>query len=110
MKKLLLAAALIGSIATAAIATSGPVAARDAFNFSFNVGDVRFAYSDGYWDNGHRWHNWRNTREAREYRARFGEHWNNVRHTRARNMGWNDSDRDGVPNRLDNHPNNPRRD
>jgi hypothetical protein len=103
-------------------ATAAPVLARDAVSFSFNIGDVRMGYSDGYWDNQHRWHNWRSSREAREFRRLHSDRYVNERHTRLRNAGWRDEDRDGIPNRFDrdrdndgvpnrydNHPDNSRR-
>ncbi len=127
MKKLTLIAATVGSLAGASL-TTVPAVAREAFSFSFNTGDVAFAYSDGYWDNNRQWHGWRNAREAREYRAHYAKQYRNTRHTRERNQGWRgDQDRDGVPNsrdrdrdgvsnnrddrpnNRDDRPNNPRR-
>jgi hypothetical protein len=69
----------------------------DDFAFSFNTGDVAFAYTDGYWDNNHVWHRWHNQREMREYRTRYHDHWHAWRHNRDRDHGWHD-DRD-----WDNH-------
>ena len=112
MKKLLMAAAVIGTFATASLVSvtaSAPAFAADAFSFSFDTGAVRFGYSDGYWDNDHHFHKWRNAREAREFRARFGDRYQALKHTRAKNAGWRDDDHDGVPNRADNHPENPYR-
>jgi hypothetical protein len=88
---------------------STPAVAREAFSFSFDTGNVAFAYSDGYWDHDHHWHKWRNAREGREYRARFSDHYDNHRHTHMPNKGWRDNDHDGVPNRFDDRPNNPYR-
>jgi len=104
MKKLLMAAAVIGSFATItaiAVAPMAPAMAREAFSFSFDTGAVRFAYSDGYYDHDRRWHSWRNAREAREFRARFSDRYDNRRRDRLPNRGWRDQDRDGVPNRYD---------
>lgn len=73
------------------------------YQFSFDLGAVAFAYSDGYWDRSHKWHAWRNAREGREY-ARYNPRnvYSASRHTRERNMGWRgDEDRDGIPNRVD---------
>ena len=58
---------------------------------TFNFGNVAFAFSDGYWDSSHRWHTWRNQSEMRRYRASQDNHFNNVRHTRAPNRGWQDN-------------------
>lgn len=123
MKKLLLAAAMATGV-TFAMAGAAPAAyAQESFRFSFDTGNVAFAYSDGYWDHDRRWHKWRNAREAREYRRRHAHNYSHWRHTRERNMGWRDMDRDGVPNRYDrdrdgdgvrnrrdDRPNNPYRD
>jgi hypothetical protein len=102
-KKLTLAAVLTGVMAgasmTAAVPT--PAVAGEAFSFSFNTGDVAFAYSDGYWDHNRKWHKWRSAREAREYRARYSNNYYHRKHTSERNNGWRDSDHDGVPNRFD---------
>ncbi len=109
MKKLLMAAAIVGTFASVSVitvATSAPAYA-DGFAFSFDTGAVRMGYRDGYWDNSHQWHKWRNEREAREFRTRFADHYNHVYHTRVHNAGWRDDDHDGVPNALDRHPENP---
>ena len=122
MKKLIMAAALFGAFATVSVGTALPAAA-DGFSFSFDTGDVAFAYSDGYWDRNRRWHKWRNAREAREYRNQYAHNYNSHRHDRDRKtMGWRDQDHDGIPNvvdrdkdgdgrpnRVDSNPNNPNR-
>lgn len=123
MKNLRIAVIAIGAMAGLNFATMAPAQAREAFTFSFDTGAVAFAYSDGYWDKNQQWHNWRNARESREYRARHAGNYKHARHTRERNKGWRgDQDHDGVPNRFDrdhdgdgvsnrrdDKPNNPRR-
>ena len=37
-------------------------------DFSVSLGNVVFAYNDGYYDSGRRWHDWRNDREREWYR------------------------------------------
>lgn len=101
---------ILGAVAAVGLSVALPAMAADAFRFSFDTGAVRMGYTDGYWDNSHQWHNWRNAREAREYRARYKDHYMASKHSRLKNGGWRDSDGDGVPNRSDDHPNNPRRD
>ncbi len=104
---------VIGAVAAVGLGMtlpSVPAVARDSVAFSFDIGNVRMAYSDGYWDNDHRWHPWRNPREHRMYRERYRDRYTHGRHHRYRNAGWRDADRDGVPNRFDDHPNNPYRD
>ncbi len=109
MKKLILAAAVVGAFATVSLTASMPAMA-EGFSFSFDTGNVAYAYSDGYWDSGHTWHKWRNAQEAREYRARFSDHYTAHAHTRDKNQGWRgDNDHDGVPNGVDRAPNDPHR-
>lgn len=100
MKKLTLIAALAAILSAGAMTAAAPAQAQ-GFAFSFNTGDVAFAYRDGYWDRSHRWHSWRSAREAREFRRAYGHLYRDMRHTRLRNMGWRDEDRDGIPNRFD---------
>jgi hypothetical protein len=57
-------------------------------DISFNVNDVAFGYQDGYWDHGHRWHQWRNDQEMRYYRNAPGNQYNDYRHDRDSNQGW----------------------
>ena len=84
------------------LATTAPTVAREALSFSFDAGNVAFAYTDGYWDRRHNFHKWRDAREAREYRARYSHNYKNSRHTREKNNGWRgDQDHDGVPNGID---------
>jgi hypothetical protein len=111
MKKLAIAA-IVGVIAaiTLSSCSSSPAPRGDAVHFSFDVGNVRLAYVDGYWDSNHRWHNWSNKREARDFRKHHRDRYVADRHTRYQNEGWRDSDNDGIPNRLDSHPNNRKRD
>ncbi|MGV8996180.1 MAG: hypothetical protein ACOH12_04460 [Parvibaculaceae bacterium] len=55
---------------------------------SLNLGNVAFAYQDGYWDHSHRWHQWRSKHEAREYRQKRGHHYHNWNHDRDKDHGW----------------------
>jgi hypothetical protein len=96
LKALLVATVLAG----ASLAGTSTIASAQPTGFSFRVGDVAFAYQNGYYDNSRRWHSWRNVRERDWYR-------NNYRRDYvARNY---DRDRDGVPNWADRRPNNPYR-
>src|SRR3954469_16457740 len=92
--------ALLGAVAAAGLSLSALPAAADAVRFSFDVGNVRAAYSDGYWDNDHHWHKWRNAREHRAFRESYHDRYVAERHSRYRNAGWRDSDHDGVPDRI----------
>ena len=100
MNKLTLAAVLAATLIGGTMTAAAPAQAQ-GFNFSFNTGDVAFAYSDGYWDRNRNWHSWRSSRELREFRRSHGHLYNNTRHTRVRNQGWRDQDGDGIPNRVD---------
>jgi hypothetical protein len=81
--------------------------------FSFRVGDIAFAYDDGYYDRAHRWHAWRHARERDWYRAHYTHSYRGWRHDRDHdgvpNRYDRDRDNDGVPNRYDRRPNNPYR-
>ena len=61
---------------------------RSTNTISINFGDIAFGYSDGYWDNGHRWHAWRNDADARAYRNHHGSNYHGWHHDRDRNNGW----------------------
>jgi hypothetical protein len=74
-----------------------------------------FVWTPGYWRwNGHR-HVWVN---GKYVRARHGYYWREPTWAQLENGRWRmergrwergDRDHDGVPNRLDEHPNNPNR-
>jgi len=109
MKNYLAVIAAFGAVVGVTAATLPAANAADLFSFSFNTGNVAFAYSDGYWDHSHQWHTWRNAREAREYRTRYAATYKNSRHTHEANNGWKDDDHDGVRNRDDHAPHDPHR-
>jgi hypothetical protein len=100
MKKFAIAALAVTLSLGTMTAISAPAAAQ-SFGFSFNTGDVAFAYRDGYYDRYRNWHAWRSPREAYWYRRNFGHNYYDGPRNRYRNMGWRDEDRDGVPNRYD---------
>jgi len=85
---------LAGVVAGVAMGAQAPVQAADNFSFSFDTGNVAFAYDDGYWDTAHHWHRWHNVREARAYRERFADHYNHWRHDRDRDHGWHEDHHD----------------
>lgn len=68
----------------------------DAY-FSIRLGDIVFAYSDGYYDRHRRWHHWRSDRERNWYRQHrrayyyaYPRHRDRDRHRRD----WRDGRRD----------------
>ena len=83
--KTLMVAAVLGTTITAVAP-----AMADSFGFSFNSGDVAFAYRDGYWDRYHRWHRWNNGDQWRWYRAHYGNNYYDWDHDRDRDYGWHD--------------------
>lgn len=107
MTKSTLAATIAGALTAAALLASQPASAHDRYAFSFDTGNVRFAYSDGYWDYGRHWRPWPSAREAYAFRMYFGDRYRDGRHTRYPGRGWRDYDGDGVPDRYDRRPNNP---
>lgn len=48
--KMIILAAVLASTMAAATITAAPAVARDGFALSFEVGNVRFGYADGYYD------------------------------------------------------------
>ena len=102
MKTFHTAALIVGTISALTFASLSSASARDTFSFSFNTGDVAFAYSDGYWDQNRQWHGWGNDRERREYRRHHGQNYKHMHHSRYKKQGWRrDMDHDGIPNRVD---------
>lgn len=94
------AMAVMGAVAATLLGITLPIvhAADETANFSagiglsFDPGNVRFGYADGYWDNDHRWHAWPSAGEAREFHRRFRDRIYGYRHTRYPNEGWRDGD------------------
>ena len=101
MRSYLKGAAIALALAGTALATSAAVNAagmtistsergRDHGNsgLSISIGDVAFAFQDGYWDNSHRWHKWRNSREQQDYRNQHGDRYRNGNHGHYSGQGW----------------------
>ena len=111
LKMLMAAGAILCGAATLTV-TATPAMAQP-MGFSFRVGDVAFAYSNGYYDHRNRWHNWRSVRERDWYRMNYRANYRNWRFDRDRdgipNRFDRDRDNDGVANRYDRRPNNPYR-
>ena len=102
MRNFRTAAFIVGAISALTFSNLAPASAADSFAFSFNTGDVAFAYTDGYWDQSRQWHGWSNDRERREYRNHYGNNYKHMRHSRYKHQGWRgDQDHDGIPNRFD---------
>ena len=101
MTKFLKGAAIALALAGTVLATSVAVNAagitigtsergRDHGNtgIAISIGDVAFAFQDGYWDNGHRWHKWRNSREQQDYRNQHADKYRNGYHGHYSGQGW----------------------
>ena len=112
VKMLMAAGAILCGAATLTVTATTPAMAQPA-GFSFRVGDVAFAYSNGYYDHRNRWHSWRSMRERDWYRMNYRANYRNWRYDRDRdgipNRFDRDRDNDGVVNRYDRRPNNPYR-
>jgi hypothetical protein len=91
MKTVLAAAIVAATMGTTALVTAGPASADRVF-LSFDVGNVAFAYRDGWWDRDHRWHAWRDRDEWREYRVRHYPYYRDYDHDRDRDGGWHDAE------------------
>jgi hypothetical protein len=60
---------------------------RDDTFFSIQLGNIVFAYSDGYYDRNRRWHRWRNERERNWYRQHRRTSYYNTTRDRDRDRG-----------------------
>jgi len=47
--------------------------------FSIGIGNIVFAYSDGYYDRHRRWHHWRDHRQRDWYRRHYGRRYHGYR-------------------------------
>ena len=81
-------------VAFALAAASLAVAPAMAQNVTVGVGPggIAFGYSDGYWDQGHRWHAWANAQEAARWRAANRAHYYAWKHDRDHGDGWRERD------------------
>ena len=121
MKKL-----IIGSLAALAVTAALPAAARSSVDFYVNVAPpapiyevvpaprMGWIWAPGYWEwRGHR-HHWISGRWVRERPgyyyapARWYDHGGRYYYDAPRWSRYRDSDGDGVPNRYDSRPYNPR--
>ena len=55
---------------------------------TFAVGDVQYAYYDGWWDRWHRWHPWASDAERIWWRNHYADRYWDWRHDRDPDMGW----------------------
>jgi hypothetical protein len=65
--------------------------------FAIQIGDIVFAYSDGYYDRHRRWHRWRNDDERNYYRRHQGTRYYDYSRDRDRDRNrrdWRDGRRD----------------
>jgi hypothetical protein len=115
---------ILGSLVAAALTgISIPAAARTNVDFSLHVGPPvapveyvpaprrGYVWIPGYWDwKGHRHHwvrgHWKRHRPGYYYEPARWVHRGGRYYYRA--AGWRDADRDGVPNRYDRAPLDPR--
>ena len=88
MKIVIAGAVAALALAGATLVAATPATARVNFGVSINVGDVQFAYRDGYWDRWHRWHAWRDPDDWRWYRERYSDRYFDWQHDRDPDMGW----------------------
>lgn len=54
---------------------------------SLSLGNVAFAYRDGYWDRRHHWHHWQRDSDYRYYRD-HGSNYYGYNHDHYDNNGW----------------------
>jgi len=113
MRKLIPASLVAAALGGMAI----PAAARTNVDFFVNIGPppvyhevlpaprAGFVWVPGYWDWRYGRHYWVG---GHWMRHRPGYYYEPVRWRHYRSGGWRDSDRDGVPNRYDRAPYDPR--
>jgi len=91
MGKSIKAALAVLALAAGAFAIL-PAAAQNV-TVGVGPGGIAFGYSDGYWDQGHRWHAWASAEEAARWRAANRAHYYAWRHDRDKGEGWRENDR-----------------
>jgi len=87
MRSLTLRILFAAAIAGTALAAPAVASARTNFAVSFNVGDVAFAYRDGWWDRHHHFHHWRR-HERSWYEVHYRTQYHDWDHSRDRDGGW----------------------
>ena len=119
MKKLLLAALVAGSLGGVTLPASADVVIRTAPPppRDERMPEARrgYVWAPGHWEWRHGryvWNNGKWLRERHGYAYRAPNWVERDGRWMMERGGWRRGDRDGdgVPNRMDNHPNNPRRD
>lgn len=90
MRKLIMGTIAVISLTAVPMLVAGSANAqsRGGAAISLNFGNIAFGYSDGYWDNSHRWHRWSNANEQRRYQKQRGKHYDNHRHDQDKDHGW----------------------
>ena len=83
-------ASLLAGAMGAAIMLAPSAAPAAGITIGFDVGNVAFAYSDGYWDHNHHWHRWHNHHERYLYMQDHADNYHGWVHTRDRDHGWHD--------------------
>jgi hypothetical protein len=58
----------------------GTMGAANAASIGFRIGDVSVGYSDGYWDNHHRWHRWARHEDMEAWRTAHADMYHDWRH------------------------------
>jgi hypothetical protein len=85
IKAAAIALAVVGStVSTLSIMT--PASAQAVV--TFDPGNVRYGYNDGYWDNTRAWHKWEQPAHMQTYRDYKGAKYYDYAHTRDTNQGW----------------------
>jgi hypothetical protein len=52
----------------------------NAASVGFRIGDVSIGYSDGYWDNHHKWHRWARHEDMEAWRTAHADMYHDWRH------------------------------
>lgn len=93
MRIITASAVFVLSLALAPAVQTTRAFAADNVTVAVGNGGVAFGYSDGYWDQSHKWHNWENKSAADRFRAENKDHYYDSKHDSAPAAGWRDNDR-----------------
>ena len=89
MKDVFRAALVAGTLGTAVLVMPTAASASHV-TVGFDVGNVAFAYTDGYWDRDHRWHRWHSHHDRDAFRRDHGDNFHAWGHDRDSDHGWHD--------------------
>jgi hypothetical protein len=94
MLSILKSTALVAALGSTVLSAGCAMESHDRYSergdgiVAVDFASVNYGYSDGYWDNGHRWHRWADNGQREHYRGYAGNHYNDWNHDRDGGDGW----------------------